>query len=69
MDADDEAAGTGRVSPPAPWGAVDGGWPVSPFPGVCFMVESHARESADGLCVAAALGAGLLLVLALYLFG
>lgn len=48
------------------WGAVDGEWPVSPVPGICFVPDASPHE--PGSDVGPALAAGLATLLVALLF-
>lgn len=48
------------------WGAVDGGWPVSPVPGICFVPDASPHKPGSDIGPAVAAGLAVLLVALLF---
>ena len=48
------------------WGAVDGGWPVSPVPGIYFVADASHQEPGSDIGPAVAVGLAVLFVALLF---
>jgi hypothetical protein len=48
------------------WGAVDGGWPVSPVPGICVVADASGQDPDSDVGPAVVVGLGMLLVILLF---